>query len=257
MQHLTIFSIKNILLTVSFVLLIVPFQTTNVSNSAPDFDNHSDDIIEKSIPSTTNNVSNIAYTIIEERFQYQEDELFSTDISYPQITGMQNLIIQNKINNMILNSSKRYFDEEFQNFLEISYLVKLSTDSVLSIAFERYQHYPNTIHPIVSFYCVNIDLLSGEYISVNTIYGIDDKLLLKIVQNKYFIPGNLDTFDAYTQEMLKSDIERGINDYEDYDFYFTASGLGVSFGLTHVLGSHIEFEIPYEEIAEWKITSLA
>ncbi len=126
----------------------------------------------------------------------------------------------------------------------------------MKLGTQRSQYNQNAVYPINSFYCLNLDLNNGSSVDIAGKYNIDKEFLLMLVQEKNFKPSlfRLEVYDSSIEERLEEDITSGLlDDIENENFYFTSDKLGVSFNLPHAYGSHIQFEIPYDEIAGWVV----
>lgn len=155
--------------------------------------------------------------------------------------------------------SEKMYETDYSTYaFGVDYRVTSLTDDILSIVYEGMINLKQSAHPTHVFFTLNIDLKNDQIIRFDDRYVVDDALY--------------DTFAEYAQkdlmEMAGSDVwpERwdsfsemfcsrekflnGMTDTNEFHFYFTEQGVGISYPVAHFAGDHIEVVIPYSELKE-------
>ena len=197
---------------------------------------------------------------------FQEDLV---DIVYPQIEGMADEQLQQAANQILKDAAFDwyYFEEDEDEralhplTLEISYEIKLSNQSLLSVYFTGFCLYNEMVGE--PFCTRNIDLTTGERISFGDFYMFDqafvDFLLEQPIVNdytqehkeaiaKYWIEyQNSYDLDSPHDIHILTRLQNQLDDQDIHDdfTYFTRDAVGFSLYTLHAIGTHVEYEIPY------------
>lgn len=188
---------------------------------------------------------------------YQDNNV---QIIYPQVAGLKDTDLQSVINEIIkldaIRGGLRFYPDTTALTLDVNYEVAFEGKRVLSINFAGYANVEGSAHPASLFYTSNIDLHNGKKIHLDEVVKIDDNLLAKL-ENGYI--GNIDKvespefLDYVLTENVPSQLENADHSNGKLNLaysYFTAKALGLSIPVAHVLGDHVEFELPYDEIRD-------
>ncbi len=229
-----------------------------------------EDVKELPGEDTTEVASDISYDILE--VSYLKDDAIK--IYYPQVAHMENKEVQDKINELIRLAAIRYtdgFDTTRKNHvLENDYIITWKGKRLISIQFIGYIHVDTAAYPSSFSYTVNIDLNTGNKVRLSDLLSIGNGLI-ELILNKgsskylYFTQGRELQEDL---SFLEPDIINTIKDYilsGDYltqntavdtndggiYSYFTEDSLGISFDTVHAIGDHIQFELKYDELADY------
>lgn len=186
-------------------------------------------------------------------------------INYPQITISNDNDKQKKINQIIedeaLKVINEYNVEDNEFSLEIFYEVKWKSENLLSIQYSGYGSVKGGPYPNNIFYTTNIDIDKGIKLKIKDLLNIDESFIEKFKAEKYYKPydSELNVESEAEYELSKYTIIEWIEYFKKADdiggenqanifSYLTKDSLGISIGVAHAIGGHIEFEIKYEQI---------
>lgn len=147
---------------------------------------------------------------------------------------------------MILSVDSEYY-------IDLDCRTVYASESFASIIFEGFFNMENSAHPTNLFFTLNYSYETNESVLLKDVYETDNGLYELF--NKYVIlyfESNADTqgldatviTDLYDEQRFLS----GLQYEREICTYFTEDSLGISFAVPHVLGDHIEIEIPYDEL---------
>jgi len=182
-------------------------------------------------------------------------------ISYPKVSGLKDKEKEKEINEFIkdgaLSGENYYKDFEGKVDLEIDYQVKLQNEKTLSIVFTGLGVASGTAHPIDHFYTVNIDLENVKFLKLGDFIKVDDNLVdgikngdFKLLNSNQKEVINILERDSLIKGLSNSDSLNsiGTKNQVDYFSYLTEESLGISVGVPHGAGDHVEFEINLDEL---------
>ena len=206
-------------------------------------------------------ISSIGYEIIEAKY-------INADIiiHYPQIINLGDKGKQNEINRILKEEALAVLDEYEES--EISSKLSLDMDfdvmwdgqRLLSIRYLGDGYLKGAAHPFNFFYTTNINIMNGTKVRLKELIEIDDGLVYKLKQAKYrpwhsalnlAEDGILNEVlsDWFNDYNLIDYISKRDNSDEYLDFwYLTEDTLGISLGIPHAIGDHMEFEIDYKDL---------
>lgn len=205
------------------------------------------------------------YEIIEQTYHNGE-----VTINYPQITGLSDVNKQRAINDMIKTDTVSKFLDCFKNSdgilnkdelsLRINYTVKWQSSNLLSIQYTGVSYSKGAAHPNSHFYTTNIDINKGLRLRLKDLVIIDERFV-EIVKDGKFIAVSPDVKTKlgsafFTNEKLikdcnQADVIDRENLIEGYAFsYLTDDSLGISMGVLHAAGNHVQFEVKYQDIVD-------
>ncbi|WP_066633020.1 DUF3298 and DUF4163 domain-containing protein [Desulfolucanica intricata] len=178
-------------------------------------------------------------SLIENRVENQ-----CTNVSYPQIQGLKNKEIQEKINELIRKQIAALIPKEgcdvYEEILGV-YEVKLNKKGILSIRFEFYTFPKQAANGLTVVKSITANLETGEIYQLHDLFKInsDYKILISNMIKEQIKEKDLPLINEF----------QGITDYEE--FYLTENALVIYFQLyeytPHSVGIP-EFEIPYTKI---------
>lgn len=137
---------------------------------------------------------------------------------------------------------------EYAIFLDSKLM--LYNDKVVSIVFEGMMNYRSAAYPVHLFFTLNYDPNTNHEVYITDLYDVDDTLydmFVYGVQEKIAseVNNNLsETQDSFIEKYCSQEIfSRGMSENGTFYYYFTESGVGISFPVPHVYGDHMEVEI--------------
>jgi hypothetical protein len=213
-----------------------------------------------------NNFKKASYKIVEVIYQNKDIK-----ISYPEILDLRDINKQKMINDLIkseaLNVLKCYEGVIDVLTLDIYYKIKLKNAKLLSIEYMGYGNVKDTAHPDNLFYTTNINLVKGSRIILKDLVKINENFIKKFregIYRKWKPDLNLELNsvineirEGYKNEDLINYFNNadsldniGTENQSDTYSYLTKDSLGISIGITHALGDHVEFEINYKDLTD-------
>jgi len=181
-------------------------------------------------------------------------------ITYPQVTGLPDDDLEHKINSLLendaLEGALRFYPDKTDLTMEVDYAIVWQGSRILSIKFEGYAYVEGAAHPNNLFYTSNIDVPNGKKIYLDEVAKIDENLLAKLRPNyvgsisEEQLPEVLDIILDRNALSLLEQADYAKTTTDSAYSYFTKDALGISLPAPYVLGSHVEFELPYREISD-------
>lgn len=178
-------------------------------------------------------------------------------IEYPQIVNSNNNKL-NSINKLIKEKAISAYDDIIKNLekgqtyeVDGEYDIKLNDGNILSIAYTSYNNIVPSAHPFNKFYATNIDMKSGQELSLSDFVSkIDNNFIYNLKNGNYV--GSIDTI--YSTQLFNEVFSYYSNDAElikaikSAPFYITEESIGISLPVSHVFGDYANIEIPLSEI---------
>lgn len=195
------------------------------------------------------------YSVINNHYQDG-----SVVINYPQISGLPNQSTQNFINDLLKSEAfkaiKVYSGTDEEYSIELNYDIHLATERLLSIEYIGLRYVANTAYPNNIFYTVNIDIDQAKRLKLTDVVNVKDELIQNINYNSYLEHSSDIKYDDINAEVINSNVFYNLENSDLYlndaisgvSSYLTEDSLGISFPVSHALGDHVEFEIPYKQI---------
>ncbi len=201
----------------------------------------------------------LQFDIIANEVSFNEGKV---TIRYPYITGIENDDDEKKINEIIKNEVMSYLQpieniDVGQNY-SIDFDVKCSNNKLLSIIYYGSEFLEGSAYPIDVFFSTNIDLIGTKKLKLIDV--IKDYEALVEVFTSILIEENDDemkktAYDYIYQTYNRDDLIKGFTEADDtygsgrYIFsYVTNESIGFSWEVPHVIGDHVEIEIPFEKL---------
>lgn len=219
-------------------------QTNNTSKVGSSTQNNSSQ-------NNSENQSVATYQLFEETYKYKD-----TIIHYPQITGLDDIIKQNKINSIIKDDAL-YQRTNVDNLgVEIKYTIELNNTDILSIKYEGIEYFKGAAHPNDVFYTTNIDIATGSKLRLLDLVNIDHNLVNSYRKGTYinFLGVSAsDLTNKINAERSDTDLIKAFNladenNTSEVSSYLTSDNLVISTQEPFAIGSHAEFEIKYKDI---------
>ncbi|MGM0715500.1 hypothetical protein ACWKW1_27285 [Brevibacillus parabrevis] len=203
----------------------------------------------------------INYEIIEASYSNK-----NVKINYPQITNLSDSNKQNEINEILKTEALKilnlYNSNEDDINLEINFEKVWKGKHLLSVRYFGGEYRKNDAYPINIHYATNINIVNGTILRLKDVVNIDNTFLLKFKKGKYkpFNPKLDLEKEGVLEEVLSTFSDKDLTNYFNnadvlgeenlsYTFsYFTEDSLGISIGVPHALGDHVEFEINYKDL---------
>lgn len=203
----------------------------------------------------------VQFDIIANEVSFNEGKII---IRYPSITGMQNYYDEKKVNEIIENEVMSYLQpieniDIGQNY-SIYYEVKFSNNKLLSIIYYGSEFLEGSAYPIDVFFSTNIDLICINKLKL--IDFIKDSEALAEAFKSIITEENDDEIKKFAYDYIykthnRDDFTKGFTEADDtyglgrYIFsYITEDGIGISWEIPHVIGDHVEVEIPFERLKD-------
>ena len=194
------------------------------------------------------------------------------EISYPQVVGLADEDLRGKINLFIRDEVcgeyydvSWYYDDNywFQYSSGLDYTVKITNDNLLSFIYKGMRIFNRTTRH--NFATTNINMQTGEKIALSDVVFLNERFVevfrrYAIAQTKerfshleFEHPSIADFKEMSTEKLLDLLGRADKTDPDGYGMYsyYTDTALGISFGIIHALGDHIEFEIEWEHLDEF------
>jgi hypothetical protein len=203
-----------------------------------------------------------SYKIISETY----DNNKGTKINYPQITDLSDAEKQKELNEIIkdeaLKGNNYYKDVDGDVTIDINYKIVCQEPEILSIIYSGVGNVSGAAHPSNLFYTTNLDTINTKILRLNDIVDINDDFVNMFINGKFKAVNSdyeseykseisMVTFDDWKKRLLTADpLDKMGNEFS----YMTKDSLGISIGVMHALGDHVEFEIKYKDI--WKYFKL-
>jgi hypothetical protein len=219
---------------------------------------------------TSKNTNEKKYKITKEVYKIK-----NVIINYPQINGLSNVSKQSAINKLIKDEAQAYISNGVEDNLnlEIDYKITLSNENVLSIQYSGLAILEQAAHPSHLFYTTNIDMNTGKTIKLTDLLKVNESLVNSFKKGK--LVHNITFDDEKDKLQYESNIKESVNNignnellsqFEKSDskekmsesgasFYLTEDSIGISIGVGHAAGDHVEYEMKYTDVKNNKNTN--
>lgn len=139
--------------------------------------------------------------------------------------------------------------------LDLDCRISYISDEIASVIFEGMYNGKTAAHPTHMFFTLNIDLRTNEQLKLYDLIPINDAMYAAFVQCAYQSmaekadPAWLAGVNFYDIVCSKEDFTGCFYDLSNAACaYFTETGIGISYAVSHPLGDHQETEIPYSVV---------
>ena len=180
-------------------------------------------------------------------------------ISYPELSGMSDAEKQQRLNQLIRSEALAMLADYEASELEkltvkLDYVVVRQDAKLFSVRFNGSRFLKGTAYPTRFVQGVNLDLQAGRKLRLPEIVQLDEQFV-EAIKN-----GRMNAVEGVTWEKLRLDNKRLLKALLQADSatstenpsrafsYFTQDGIGISIGVIHALGDHVEFELPLAEL---------
>lgn len=179
-------------------------------------------------------------------------------IMYPEIKtadSAKNAIINDLIYDEIQKLYASFNPNHFEVSADVGYELETFNSMLLSIAYTGTVYGLGTPYPRSIFFTTNINVETGEIITLNDVININESFLRLIRSENavYLIPEQKPAISEITDNTLilrlqNSDRTDSMETESDSDVfsYFTKDSLGISIGVIHAAGDHAEIELRYK-----------
>ena len=161
-------------------------------------------------------------------------------------------IFQLKRQDKDISSTKRDYTGYY---IDVDSQVTYRTDDCVSVVFQGLYNKKSAAHPTHLLYAVNYHPDTLEVVSFDETYLLTDELydtfarlaVANILEGTGGVwPSSWGPFDGIicTKESFFTGMKAG----KEFDYYYTATGVVISYPVTFVMGDHLEVEIPYESL---------
>ncbi|GLC81717.1 PdaC/SigV domain-containing protein [Lacrimispora brassicae] len=219
-------------------------------NNAPKIN---DQIAYSSSEIKTSLYSGFNYEIDKEVFKRTDTKSqIGINIDYPQIKGINDIMIQTQINEQIKNTAlKPYYEifgdeENIDDGTEwsVEYSIVYISNSIISIKFEGSIFTKGNAHGINMIYAININLKTGREITLDELF---DESFKKKLDNSVFKGIDVDTSNAEDTAMEEI-FNRFKNDFMDNknNFYFSLD----KFVIILPVNNYFRFSTTYENLKD-------
>ena len=200
--------------------------------------------------------------VLNFRFETIDNENIHVNVQTPVITGLDNEVLENSLNEKYYEENKALYDDFIANMGEVEavgghmgfdsgYEVKTDTDEILSIG----RYYVNTVgSSSTTFSFDTIDKIEGIMITLPSLFK--DQTYVETI-SKYLVEKMEADMKADSDKIYwvgEDDIDAFKQINEDQNFYITAEGkLIISFDKYEIAPGYmgtLEFEIPTEIISD-------
>jgi len=196
--------------------------------------------------------------------QYTEK---GVEVKFPQLSNMTDETKEQRLNKLIKDEALRiiaYYDQNFTNrVIEVEYKVTYQSEDVLSVQYFGYFSAEDVAHPTNIFYTSNIDLQKEKVLVLKDLIEVNQDLVT-LFRNGQYVPLdsglNLENEGLYNIMMERFTDEELLTYFQNADHldesnisnvysYLKEDTLGISIGIPHALGDHMEVEMKVEGIA--------
>lgn len=192
--------------------------------------------------------NNKTYDITKERYIEKEKDVI---INYPQINNLKDSFKQEEINTILKDEALKSLKESKNGdveliVLEIDYVVKLISESLLSIQYKGYANFKNAAHPYNLFFVTNVDIKKGKVIDLLELINIDNGFIELFRADKFKSVSPIYQ-NGYLDSLSNNEL---IETFKIGEFYLATDLLGISVSVPYAMGDHVEFEIKYQDIKD-------
>lgn len=215
--------------------------------------------------SSSDSLSNELVEIDEPLFLIEESDKNVISVQVPvlitenddKVNQVIHDYVENKIADIclseynIVESSSDVSDknaEYSQCYIDVKYRVSLNTENLVSIVFDGIYNYRSAAHPTNLFFTLNINPKTAETVEFTDTYVLDDAVY------ELFTESALDNISKLTEDITvdslctKDEFIDGIKSQNEFYCYYTETSIGISCPVPHVLGDHLEVEIPLTKL---------
>lgn len=188
----------------------------------------------------------------------------TVEVLYPQLAGMADTAFMKTVNALIEeNALAPYIEavaalEEGQTYEAEAYFdIKYQSKDLLSIAFGSYNNFTPSVHPYQLFYSLNIDMNTGNALSLaDLVPNIDESFAEAVANGTYAGEYEEDVVPQLREGTFgqPADLENLLFQLKDDSAvtgiyaYVTEDALGISLPVGHAMGDHIEFEVTFSQL---------
>ena len=199
----------------------------------------------------------VSKSVTAKRYEYDfknAEDKTNVKIYYPQIDGMEDINIQTQINALLKEEGLNDYSNRWniENLtLEVDYSIVYISEKYMSVKF--YGTGDADSYPTNLGYAINIDLSTGDRISLEEIVDIDGFLKILSSGKGYFEIENDFILEEYTYQELAKQYQNDDTDelavprYKT--FHFTADRLGIYIYFPHALGDYRIIEMDFKDIS--------
>lgn len=200
-------------------------------------------------------------------FFIESTEENSISIELPQswLTNEQKLLIESFVSEKLTSICGQTFnlsksdtglpdaERVYSNYyVDLSVARAYRSDHITSFVFEGMLNQKGAAHPMHLFFALNFNPATNEIIAFTDRYVLDETLY-----NIFATQAQADLLEqmngqwptgwgSFSETLCsKEDFLSGMATGDEFCFYYTAQGIGISYPVPFALGNHIEVELPY------------
>jgi len=166
-------------------------------------------------------------------------------LTYPQVDGLADGAVQNKINTQIDNEVHTFKEplSDKSHSVDIRYLLEFNKNNILSLTLAESHYRKLAAHPMHYMKAMTMNTKTGQVYQLVDLFKVnsDYQSRLTAIINQQIVDKNLHLLKPF--EGVKMDQE----------FYLTADGLVIYYQLyyyTPYVYGILKFNIPYEQVAD-------
>jgi hypothetical protein len=171
------------------------------------------------------------------------------DIPYPQIVGLADAALQERINAKLLTVFLGIYMSSWQwdgfNTITCEYEIKRQDGELFSVLNDSEVYIAGTASPARFMFAVNIDMQSGEILPLEKLFDVEetiDSLARGEFETAYSVN---ELMGFITFDELAEWYKQGVSDFDyghQYGYYIAGDKLGIIVSLPHGLGDVAVFE---------------
>jgi len=182
-------------------------------------------------------------------------------ISYPQISNLTNIDVEQLINNSIESLALEIL-EQFTTLDEmevnVTYTITHSTSDILSLYFVAKSLHPAQAYPLIRISAATFSIESGDIIKLIKIIDINDDFINLFFNNfhlcsKYNSVEEENVVNEYVLGILSQESllisDEGLN--SEIHGFLTDDSLIISIAVPHSIGSYVFYEAEYSKVKDF------
>ena len=178
-------------------------------------------------------------------------------VTYPELSGMSDVEKQQRLNQLIRSEALTvladYGESELENLtVKLDYVIVRQDSKLFSVRFNGSRFLKGTAYPSRLVQSVNLDIQAGRKLRLPDVIWLDEQFVETIKNSRMNAVegvtwGKLRLDDKILlKALLQADSATSTENPSRVFSYYTPNGIGISIGVIHALGDHVEFELPMD-----------